>query len=153
MMGGWIYLCCRAPGAEALLTAPQIGCTKTTATGHLRMSQKEQGCIRSGGPAESASETTTTMALTIFSAAISGRTRFTAITVMELSPMWPRMQGFGTISPDGVPVAPSWISTSTDIWISSFPTMCAFLLRMLLLRGKTPTVDGKEFASNAGRED
>src|SRR6266403_666239 len=82
-MGGWIFLCYAALVSEALRRARRIGCTRTIGMGPLRMSQKKQGCARSDGPAESASETTTTMALTTSFAPISGKTSFTAITGTE----------------------------------------------------------------------
>src|SRR5436189_1595921 len=88
-MVGRIFLCYAALVSEALRRARRIGCTRTIGMGPLRMSQKKQGCARSDGPAESASETTTTMALTTSFAPISARTCFTAIRETELSPMCP----------------------------------------------------------------
>src|SRR5207247_9593322 len=94
MMGGWICFCSPELGSGALLRAQQIGCTKTTAMEHLRMSRKKRGRARSDGHVESASEITITMVLMIFFVLISVRMLFTASTAMVLSPMCPRLLGF-----------------------------------------------------------
>src|SRR5258708_6809228 len=94
-MGGWICLCFRVLVFEGLPKAPRIDYTKTTGTAHLRTSRIKLVCTRSGGPAASASETTTTTVLTIYSAQRTGRISSTVTTATERSLMSQKWQDFG----------------------------------------------------------
>src|SRR5207253_2474454 len=75
MMGGWICLFSPARASQAPPTARRIGCTRTTGTGHSRMSRRKRVCTGSDGHVESRSETITTTALTSYFAPILDRTR------------------------------------------------------------------------------
>jgi len=82
--GGWIYLCCPALARGAPRRDQSV--VQNIATGHLPMSQKKQGCIRSDGLCVCIGDYNNDGFDDIFCSNF-GRTHFIAITATELSPM------------------------------------------------------------------